>query len=99
MPINYGNETNIFSGIKFQAAELTQHRILSLQQNKHKINVKRLQNCTYYVQQFLQYNVYFRFKVSITQACLQVTPSPWLTQIHFLRISLTRIFKKFPFLT
>ena len=32
MPINYGNETNIFSGIKFQAAELTQQRILSLQQ-------------------------------------------------------------------
>ena len=27
------------------------------------------------------------------------TPSPWLTQIRFTRISLTRIFKKFPFLT
>ena len=27
------------------------------------------------------------------------TPSPWLTRIHFTRISLTRIFKKFPFLT
>ena len=27
------------------------------------------------------------------------TPSPWLTRIRFTRISLTRIFKKFPFLT
>ena len=27
------------------------------------------------------------------------TPSSWLTQIRFTRISLTRIFKKFPFLT
>ena len=27
------------------------------------------------------------------------TPSPWLTRIHFTRISLTRIFKKFQFLT
>ena len=27
------------------------------------------------------------------------TPSPWLTQIRFTRISLTNIFKKFPFLT
>ena len=27
------------------------------------------------------------------------TPSPWLTRTRFTRISLTRIFKKFPFLT
>ena len=27
------------------------------------------------------------------------TPSPWLTRIWFTRISLTHIFKKFPFLT
>ena len=27
------------------------------------------------------------------------TPSPWLTRICLTRISLTRIFKKFPFLT
>ena len=27
------------------------------------------------------------------------TPSPWLTRIRFTRISLTHIFKKFPFLT
>ena len=27
------------------------------------------------------------------------TPSPWLTRIRFTRISLTRIFKTFPFLT
>ena len=29
----------------------------------------------------------------------QSTPSPWLTRIRLTRISLTRIFKKFPFLT
>ena len=28
-----------------------------------------------------------------------ITPSPWLARIHFTRISLTHIFKKFPFLT
>ena len=29
----------------------------------------------------------------------EYTPSPWLTQIRLTRISLARIFKKFPFLT
>ena len=31
--------------------------------------------------------------------CKIHTPSPWLTRIRFARISLTRIFKKFSFLT
>ena len=34
-----------------------------------------------------------------TNMTLLCTPSPWLTRIRFTRISLTRILKKFPFLT
>ena len=36
----------------------------------------------------------------ISKNCIEKnTPSPWLTRIRLTRISLTRIFKKFPFLT
>ena len=33
------------------------------------------------------------------QICLIFTPTPWLMRICFTRISLTRLFKRFPFLT
>ena len=29
----------------------------------------------------------------------KATPTPWLTRIRFTQISLTRLFKRFPFLT
>ena len=35
----------------------------------------------------------------VYEGSFENTPSPWLTRIRFTRISLTRIFKKFPFLT
>ena len=60
-----------------------------------KIRVKQIR-----ANQGLGVFVYFQAAVSalfwLSQFC---TPSPWLTRIRFTRISLTRIFKKFPFLT
>ena len=41
----------------------------------------------------------FYGEVYILENCPKyITPSPWLTRIRFTRISVTRIFKKFPFL-
>ena len=38
--------------------------------------------------------------ISVTHTVyVEDTPSPWLTRIRFKQISLTRIFKKLPFLT
>ena len=41
----------------------------------------------------------YKFSIRSLQHNETSTPSPCLTQIHFTRISLTHIFKKFPFLT
>ena len=41
----------------------------------------------------------FEHHVAITVHRLTHTPTPWLTRIRFMQLSLTQLFKRFPFLT